>query len=146
MSDEPKKRGKDPEFMKMMRQKAAEKKAEQRKIKDAQKLKEKKEYESKLKEADSQGSTCESASIREDSMMCTLHEMFAVSSHGTRYLPEPMEKTDSLDMLICRHIMGYQHPETFCDSPGGYGDGRAIPITLQKLPVLSLHLLSPPVQ
>lgn len=53
MSDEPKKRGKDPEFMKMMRQKAAEKKAEQRKIKDAQKLKEKKEYESKLKEADS---------------------------------------------------------------------------------------------
>lgn len=52
MSDEPKKRGKDPEFMKMMRQKAAEKKAEQRKIKDAQKLKEKKEYESKLKEAD----------------------------------------------------------------------------------------------
>lgn len=51
MSDEPKKRGKDPEFMAAMRAKAAAKKAEQRKIKEAQKLKAKQEHEHKLKEA-----------------------------------------------------------------------------------------------
>lgn len=43
---------KDPEFMKRMREKAAEKRAQQKKIKDAEKLKEKQEYERKLAEAE----------------------------------------------------------------------------------------------
>jgi hypothetical protein len=50
--DKPKKRGQqDPEFMAKMRQKAAEKRAEQKMIKDAQKLKEQQQYEHQLKEA-----------------------------------------------------------------------------------------------
>jgi hypothetical protein len=53
MSEEVKKsRGKDPEFMQMMRQKAAAKKAEQKKIKDAEALRAEQAHEAKLKEAD----------------------------------------------------------------------------------------------
>jgi hypothetical protein len=52
MSEEPKKRGKDPEFMAKMRQLAAQKKAEQRKIKEAELLKKKNEHQTKLKDAE----------------------------------------------------------------------------------------------
>jgi hypothetical protein len=53
MTEEPKKRGKDPEFMAKMREKAAAKKAEQRKIKEAEIAKKKSEHATKLKEAES---------------------------------------------------------------------------------------------
>ena len=52
MSEEVKKRGKTPEFMKMMREKAAAKRAETKKIKEAQKLKDKQLHDNKLKEAE----------------------------------------------------------------------------------------------
>ena len=47
------KRGKDAEFMKMMREKAAAKRAELKKIKDAELLKAKQAHEQKLKDAES---------------------------------------------------------------------------------------------
>lgn len=50
---QPKKRGHtDPEFLSRMRLKAAEKKAEQKKIKEAENLKKQQEHQKKLKEAD----------------------------------------------------------------------------------------------
>lgn len=53
MDNQPKKRGHtDPQFMEKMRQAAAVKRAEQKKLKDAERLKAQKERETKLKEAD----------------------------------------------------------------------------------------------
>lgn len=52
MSEEVKKRGKDPEFMKMMRERAIAKKAEQKKIRDAEKLKQQLEHKEKLAQAE----------------------------------------------------------------------------------------------
>jgi hypothetical protein len=52
-NSEPKKRGRDPEFMKLMRERASAKRAEKKTITEAQKLKAKREHEAKLKEAKS---------------------------------------------------------------------------------------------
>lgn len=52
MSEEIKKRGRDPEFMARMRQLAQAKKAEQKKIREAEKLKQQHEHKTKLDEAD----------------------------------------------------------------------------------------------
>lgn len=52
MSEETKKRGRDPAFMENMRRLAAQKKAEQKKISDAEKARKQMEHQTKLKDAE----------------------------------------------------------------------------------------------